>query len=35
MVAARDGQLLITSHVPDIWNRYEAIGQRILLGATR
>lgn len=35
MVAARDGQLLITSQVPDIWNRYEAIGQRILLGATR
>lgn len=33
MVAERDGQLLITSHVPDVWSRYEAIGQRILLGA--
>jgi len=32
--AARDGQLLITSHVPDIRNRYEAIGQQILLGAS-
>ena len=32
MVAERDGQLLITSHVPDVWNRYEAIGQRVLLG---
>lgn len=33
MVAARDGQLMITSHVPDVWSRYEAIGQRVLLGA--
>jgi hypothetical protein len=33
MVAERDGQLLITSHAPDVWSRYEAIGQRILLGA--
>lgn len=33
MVAERDGQLLITSHIPDVWSRYEAIGQRILLGA--
>ena len=32
MVAERDGQLLITSHVPDVWNRYEAIGQLVLLG---
>ena len=34
MVADRDGQLLITSHIPDVWNRYEAQGKRILLGAT-
>lgn len=32
MVAERDGQLIITSHVPDVWSRYEAIGQRVLLG---
>ena len=33
MVAARSGQLFLTSHVPEIWNRYDALGQRILLGA--
>ena len=33
MVADRQGQLIITSHVPDVWSRYEALGQRILLGA--
>lgn len=32
MVTERDGQLIITSHVPDVWSRYEAIGQRVLLG---
>ncbi|WP_207191882.1 AAA family ATPase [Halochromatium roseum] len=31
MVADRDGQLLITSHVPEVWSRYEALGRRILL----
>jgi hypothetical protein len=35
MVADRDGQILVTSHVPEIWSRYEALGQRILLGAAR
>ena len=33
MVADRNGQLIITSHVPDVWNRYEALGKRILLEA--
>jgi AAA domain, putative AbiEii toxin, Type IV TA system len=32
MVADRKGQLIITSHVPEVWSRYEALGQRILLG---
>lgn len=32
MVAERNGQLLITSHIPAVWERYEAIGQRVLLG---
>ena len=31
MVADRNGQLIISSHVPDVWSRYEAIGRRILL----
>lgn len=31
MVADRQGQLIITSHVPEVWSRYEALGQRILL----
>ncbi len=35
MVRDRDGQLLITSHSPDIWDRYEALGHRIGLGAGR
>ena len=35
MVADRDGQLIITSHVPEVWSRYEALGRRILLEATR
>jgi predicted ATPase len=33
MVADRQGQLIITSHVPEVWSRYEALGQRILLEA--
>ena len=33
MVADRHGQLIITSHVPEVWNRYEALGQRILMEA--
>jgi energy-coupling factor transporter ATP-binding protein EcfA2 len=33
MVAERNGQLMITSHVPEIWTRYESIGRRIQLGA--
>jgi predicted ATPase len=32
MVSDRKGQLIITSHVPDVWARYEALGLRILLG---
>jgi ABC-type transport system involved in cytochrome c biogenesis ATPase subunit len=32
MVVDRGGQLLITSHVPEVWERYEAIGQRLMLG---
>jgi len=35
MVADRGGQLIITSHVPEVWNRYEALGSRILLEAGR
>jgi predicted ATPase len=31
MVAEREGQLLITSHVTDIWQRYENRGKRIQL----
>lgn len=31
LVADRQGQLIITSHVPEVWSRYEALGQRILL----
>lgn len=27
-----DGQLLITSHMPEIWQRYEASGRRVELG---
>ena len=26
---------LITSHVPEVWDHYEAIGQRVLLGAPK
>lgn len=33
MVADRHGQLIITSHVPEVWSRYEALGQRIMLEA--
>ncbi len=32
LVEKKQAQLLITSHVPDIWNRYESVGQRISLG---
>jgi len=35
MVADRNGQLIITSHVPEVWSRYDALGKRILLEATR
>ncbi len=33
MVADRQGQLIITSHVPEVWSRYEALGQRVLMEA--
>ena len=29
------GQLLITSHIPEVWTRFESIGRRIELGAER
>jgi len=29
MVAERDGQLIITSHVPEVWERYESRGMRV------
>lgn len=35
MVADRNGQLIITSHVSEVWSRYEALGQRLLLEAPR
>ena len=31
LVLSREGQLLITSHVVDVWHRYEAQGKRIEL----
>ncbi|WP_047248549.1 ATP-binding protein [Chromobacterium subtsugae] len=33
LVADLGGQLIITSHLPEIWHRYEASGKRIELGA--
>lgn len=33
MVADRRGQLIISSHMPEVWSRYEALGKRILLEA--
>lgn len=35
LVAKLGGQLLITSHQPDVWQRYEASGQRVELGAAQ
>lgn len=35
MVQELGGQLLITSHIPEVWNRYESTGRRIDLGAGR
>ncbi|MBU0550717.1 ATP-binding protein [Myxococcota bacterium] len=35
MVADRNGQLILTSHVPEVWSRYEALGRRVLLEAPR
>ena len=32
LVKKKQGQLLLTSHVPDIWKRYESTGRRISLG---
>ncbi|MBL0385334.1 ATP-binding protein [Tumebacillus sp. ITR2] len=32
LVSQRNGQLIITSHHPDVWDRYKAIGKRIRLG---
>lgn len=33
MIAERDGQLIITSHIPEVWERYENLGKRVTLGA--
>jgi hypothetical protein len=33
LVSELDGQLIITSHQPDIWHRYESSGKRIELRA--
>ena len=32
LVEENQGQLLITSHIPEVWERYEARGMRIRLG---
>lgn len=32
LVHELDGQLLITSHIPEVWRRYESSGRRIDLG---
>ena len=32
LVSTKNGQLLITSHIPDVWNRYESKGKRVELG---
>lgn len=32
LVEERKGQLLLTSHVPEIWDRYESTGRRVGLG---
>lgn len=32
LVKELNGQLVITSHIPDVWSRYEGAGQRIELG---
>jgi AAA15 family ATPase/GTPase len=34
LVEEQQGQLLITSHLPSVWSRYEAQGKRIQLGGT-
>jgi ABC-type lipoprotein export system ATPase subunit len=34
MVQKLNGQLLITSHVPSVWSRYETTGRRIELGVS-
>lgn len=35
MVSDRNGQLLISSHMPEVWDRYESLGQRVTLGDTK
>jgi len=34
MISERDGQLIITSHIPEVWERYETLGKRAQLGAS-
>lgn len=35
LVDERGGQLLITSHIPSVWQRYETSGRRVELGGVR
>lgn len=35
LVDEQGGQLLITSHIPEVWNRFESTGRRIDLGGER
>lgn len=35
LVDEHGGQLLITSHIPEVWSRYESTGRRIDLGGER
>ena len=32
IVMERDGQIIIASHNPNIWRRYESVGLRVRLG---
>ena len=32
LVKSRDAQLILTSHNPELWSRYEAKGNRVQLG---
>ena len=32
LVKEKNGQLILTSHLPSIWDRYDSVGHRISLG---